>query len=184
VAGHFRSPLPVEVLVSALGVDYDDWVRVTNKSGPVWGILYSEIFEEGETICYRTRNDLVTRILMEAINGGALGHAGEFDAMTRMLAVCTGTAPVYREFCVRILVRNPALRNYEFEDVLKLYDTASRPCPAPDKTILHHKARWVAKKGHDPIGASKILDSRTGGQAIPLHSQGRARRAYSYNVCC
>src|SRR5690606_22890425 len=76
VADYYRAPLPIEVLVSALNVDYNEWRLNVESKGTAWGILYSESSRDGETIIYRTRNAVVTRLLVEMINGGVSGHSG------------------------------------------------------------------------------------------------------------
>jgi hypothetical protein len=84
VADHYRAPLPVEILVSALEVEYREWLDASSKSGPVWGLLYGEDLPGSETTSYRTRNNIVTRILVEAINGGSFGHSGELRRLAKI----------------------------------------------------------------------------------------------------
>jgi hypothetical protein len=103
VADHYHTPIPIEVLVSALGVPYRDWIDVAGTNGPAWGLLYADPSADCETISYRPRNSVVTSILVETINGGKLAHSGEVEQLMTLLGACTGTSPIYREFCVNIL---------------------------------------------------------------------------------
>src|SRR5262249_4808510 len=49
VADHYRGRLPMEVLVSALGVDYGEWRDATRPHSAAWGLLYEEESEELQT---------------------------------------------------------------------------------------------------------------------------------------
>ena len=158
VADHYRAPLPVEILVNALEVGYDRWLGASASEGPVWGLLYAENSEDGETICYRTRNDIVTKILIEAINGGSFGHAGELRVLSKLLGACHGSQPVYREFCVSILVGNESFERLEYQEGLQLFETATKALPYMDRTLTHHKGLWIKNKGQDPITATKVLE--------------------------
>src|SRR5271157_2379935 len=157
VAENFGSPVPIEVLVSALGVDYDEWLAAAAPRGPAWGILYPEVFEKGESTSYRTRNAVVTNQLVRIINGGSLSRSGEILVMTKLLNACTGSLPAYHEFCVRALVPFEGLENIEFQDGLLLYDAALAALPYQDRTVLHHKGLWLKERGGDPIGAGKVF---------------------------
>lgn len=167
VAENFGSPLPIEVLVSALGVDYDEWRAAATPGGTAWGILYEEESEQGETFCYRTRNAVVTEQLVRVINGGSIGRAGEIGVMARLLAACTGSQAAYREFCVRALVPFDNLANVDFQDGLQLYDVAQAALPYQDRSILHHKGLWIKERGGDPIGAGKVLAEALAARPFP-----------------
>jgi hypothetical protein len=105
VADGYRSAVPIEVLVSALGVDYTAWRDATRPDSGAWGLFYNDDQEDEGTICFHVRNELVTRFVVEAVNGGNFGHSGEVQVLNSLLAACTGrSSPVYREFCVRVLV--------------------------------------------------------------------------------
>jgi hypothetical protein len=159
VADHYRASLPVEVLVSALGIPYHEWIDATRPDSAAWGLFYSEESNDRQTILYRTRNSIVTRMIVEAINGGTLGHSGELRVMSQLLRACTGrTSPVYREFCVRALVPHEKLERLEYEDGLQLYDDAIAALPHPDKTLVHHKGLWVKNKGQNAALATEILE--------------------------
>ncbi len=124
VADYYRSPLPIEVLVSALGVDYREWLDAAGPGAAAWGILYSEKSLERDTFCYRPRNIIVTRLLVEAINGLGLHHTGEVAVLSKLLRACDGTLPVYQRFCTQILVSNKLLAQLDYSDGLHLFDAA------------------------------------------------------------
>ena len=174
VADCFGAPLPIEVLVSALGVRYDEWLHAGRSDGPAWGLLYSEDSDEGDTVCYRTRNSVVTRVIIEAINGGSLGHSGELRVMSELLRACTGSQAAYREFCVRVLVPHDGIERLEFADGLRLYEDALAALPYPDKTLMHHKGLWIKNKGKDPVQASGVLSEALITPVYPYAERGEA----------
>jgi hypothetical protein len=174
VADHYRASLPMEVLVSALGVSYPEWVDATKPDSAVWGLFYSEESVDRQ-IYYRTRNSIVTRLIVEAINGGTLGRTGELRVMHQLLRACTSnTLPVYREFCVRVLVSHDKLDRLEYDEGLQLYDEAIKALPHPDKTLVHHKGLWVKNKGHDPALATQILEEALNTPVFPYAQRGEA----------
>jgi tetratricopeptide (TPR) repeat protein len=173
VADKYRTSVPIEVLVSALGVDYQAWFDATNTAQGAWGLLYAEENAEAETFVYRTRNDVVSHFLIEALNGGgSLSRSGEVRVLRSMLDACTGSHPSYREFCERILAGNEALKELEYADGLDLFERAIGALPYPDKTLLHHKGIWIRKKGKQPLEALKVFD-----QALKTEVAPYARRA-------
>lgn len=165
VAQRFQVPLPVEVLVSALGVSYADWL--SNMPSTAWGLLYQEEDEELETVLYRTRNNIVARIIADAVNGGVLERRGELQRLAALLTACDGASPAYREFCVRILVHNDQFQKLDYQDGLELYDKAIAALPFPDRTLKHHRGIWIRTKGRDALGAiaafEDALDTPAGG---------------------
>jgi len=174
VADHYRVPLPVEVLVAALEVDYGPWLDASGASGPAWGILYADEDEDGATV-YRTRNAIVTRMIVETINGGTLGHSGELRVLTRLIEGCRGhSSSVYREFCVRALVRNSPFERLDFDEGLSLYEKALDALPFPDKTLMHHKGLWMKNKGQNPLVAAKTLEQALETPVYPYAEKGEA----------
>ncbi len=159
VCDHYHTPLPVEVLVSALDISYREWVDAVDQKGPAWGLLYGEATPDGATKCYRPRNSVVTRTLIETINGGKLAHTGEVERLLTLLKACTGTSLVYREFSVSILVPCSKLNHLEYSDGLQLYDTALSALPLPDRTLVHQKGLWIKSKGNDPLFAKSVLET-------------------------
>jgi hypothetical protein len=157
VADNHRVPLPVEVLVSALGVGYGVWLQATSGNKSVWGLLYPDDSPDGGTY-YRTRNSIITRMLIETINGGQFIHGAELQILTKLLSAGRGkTTPIYREFCVRLLVPHAKLEMFSFSEGLQLYDAALGSLRHPDRTLLHHKALWVKNFGNNPLEAEQIL---------------------------
>lgn len=164
VAERFHYPLPIEVLVSALNVSYSDWLSTHGSTGSAYGLIYSASNaadpedEKSETVVYRTRSSVVTDIIVKTVNGGTLSHAGEVDVLRTLLASCTGSQPAYREFAVGILVKLDSHEWLTFEEGLSLFDTAIAAFPFEDRTLVHHKAIWIRKRGNDPLQAIAVLN--------------------------
>lgn len=172
VADRFGAPLPIEVLVSALGVQYDEWLQAAGPEGPAWGLLYAEESAEHDTWLYRTRNSIVTNTIVEAVNGGSLGHSGELRVMSEVLQACKGSQPVYREFCVRVLVPNRKIDRLDYADGLRLYQDALSSLPYPDKTLVHHKGLWIKNKGKNPVEADEVLRAALDTRVYPYADRG------------
>ncbi len=174
VSDHYRTPVPIEVLVSALDIPYRDWMDAVGTDGPAWGLLYAEPSSDGETIAYRPRNSVVTGILVETINGGKLAHSGEVEQLLTLLGACTGTSPVYREFCVNILVPRSKLTDLEYADGLQLYDAAISALPLQDRTLQHQKGLWIKDKGNDSLLAMEVLETALTANIYPYTTRGEA----------
>ena len=114
-------------------------------------------------------NDIIIRTL----NGGDLSHAGEFVALNKLLAGCTGSTPTYREYCVRTLL-SPSLKKFEFQEGVQLFDTALKALPHPDRTLVHHKGIWIKDKGQDPISAARVLSEALATPNYPYASHSEA----------
>lgn len=175
VAEHFGSPVPIEVLVSALGVSYEDWLAVaSDDDGLAWGLLYAEESTTAESTIYRTRNYVVTDIIVEAVNGGIAGRSGEIQRLGHLIRGCTGASPAYREFCLRILVPSSRrdLKDLEYGDGRKLYEDAINALPMPDRTLVHHHGLWEKNRGHDPSAARKTLRKALETSEYPYSDRG------------
>lgn len=171
VATHYRAPLPLEVLVQALGVSYSDWLDAASPSSPAWGLLYPDQEDQTETISYRTRNALVADELRKIVNGGVTNRKGEVECLSELLAACTGTQSLYREFCIKILVSNPSLDELDFDDGKRLFDVALAALPFRDRTLLHHKARWIRRKGPEIMDAFPVLDEALATAQNPFNKE-------------
>jgi hypothetical protein len=180
VGDSFGVAVPIEVLVSALRVSYGDWIDATKSDAPAWGLLYADESATGETVCYRTRNAIVTDEVVRMLNGGGLGHSGELRVMLDLLRACTGSTPAYREFCIRALVPHDRLKRFEYLDGIRLYDAALRALPHPEKTLLHHKSLWTKNQGRDPIQASRIATQALLAPDYPYSDRGEANE-YIHN---
>ena len=167
VCDYYHTPLPVEVLVSALRISYAEWIEAVAERGPAWGLLYGETAPDGTTENYRPRNAVVTRILVDAINGGKLAHTGEVEQLLALLGACTGTSLIYREFCVSILVPRIKLEHLEYLDGLRLYDAALGALPLDDRTIKHQKGLWIKDNGNDPMLAKSVIESALASKPYP-----------------
>ena len=163
----YRTPVPVEVLVSALNVSYHEWMDAVCEKGPAWGLLYAEYLPDGTTTSYRPRNYVVTRTLVDTINGGRLGRSGEVEHLLTLFRACTGTSLVYREYCVGMLVPRTKLAHLDYADGLQLYDTALAALPLDDRTLKHQKGLWIKDKGNDPLLAKSVLESALAAKSYP-----------------
>jgi len=140
--------MPVEVLVRALGVSYGDWIETVGPGRPLWGLLYDVHDSENDTIAYFTRNEVVTRILLELVNG-PVGHAGQFGALRRLLAACNGGSLVYRGFALSVLIRaRKKLAEFlTYEQGMELFEIARAALPYEDRALEHHRGIWVQDVG-------------------------------------
>lgn len=182
VASKYRARLPIEVLVHALGLDdYGEWISAAGADGAAWGLLYSDAFEDGGEF-YTTRNDLVTQLITDTLNGGpSFGRHGELRVLGELIDACTGrSTPVYREFCVRLLVSQNeesdscAIRALDYEEGLDLYERAEKALAFPDRTLVHHKGIWIRTKGKDPLLAAKVFEQALATPLYPYASRGEA----------
>ena len=141
--------LPIEVLVHALNIEYDEWLDMSRDGRPLWGLLYDEADSERQTITFWTRNEVVTRILLELVNGGISSHAGEMRVLNELISACRGGALVYREFIVDLLVRARSRleSRLSYLQGIELYDIAKRTLPYGDRVLEHHKGIWMQNKG-------------------------------------
>lgn len=167
VAEKYFSPIPIEILVSALGVEYSVWADAIDNEGPAWGILCDEKTPDEESIAYRTRNSVVCDLILEIVNGGVVSSAGETNVLEALMRSCTGTRQVYRNFCLKILVNNDHLDRLDFENGLRLYEAALTALPIPDKTIMHHKGLWIKNIGRDPLAAYQTLKEALAIKPLP-----------------
>lgn len=151
--------LPIEVMVKALDINYDEWLEVSGSHKPLWGLLYDEEYADGESRAYRTRNIVVTNVLLTLLNGGKVGHAGEFRCLKKIISACYVGSVVYRELLCSVLVANKKqLKDkFSYEQGLELYDLAIHTFPLPDKTIAHHRALWIKDVGRLPVEAYESL---------------------------
>jgi hypothetical protein len=174
VSDHYYTPVPIEVLVSALDVEYREWLEAAGREGAAWGLLYGESSVDEDTIVYRPRNAIVTRILVETINGGKLAHSGEVQHLLKLLRACKGTSPVYRQFCVDILVPRSKLSHLDYHDGLQMYDAAMGALPLPDRTLKHQKGLWIKDKANDPLLAKSVLEEALITEVYPFTERGEA----------
>lgn len=159
VADKYRVPLPIEVLVAALEIDYGTWLNAAKSDGPIWGILYSVDSEVDDGEYYRTRNSLITDMLVGTINGGTTQRSGEVGVLTTLIQACHDkVSPVYREFCVRLLIPGKRLEGLEYSQGLQLYNSAIASLSHPDQTLVHHKGLWIKNVGRDPLAAIEVFE--------------------------
>jgi hypothetical protein len=159
VSCYHRTPVPVEVLVSALGVPYSKWLEETKTHGAAWGVLYSaDVDEEEETERYCTRNSVVNEVIVGMVNGSSISTAGEALRLREAVSACTGSQQTYRDYCVHLLVNNGSLERLKYEEGLDLFSAAQAALPFPDKTLQHHKGLWIKNHGGRAVDALRELE--------------------------
>lgn len=141
--------LPIEVLVRALGIDYEEWLDMTVDGRPLWGLLYDEVDQENKSVLFRTRNNIITRILLDLVNGG-VGHAGEIRVLKELLKSCEAGSTVYRSFVMEILVRARAKlsKMLNYDQGIELFDIARLALSHDDRVLEHQKGIWMQNVGH------------------------------------
>ena len=158
VADRYKSPLPIEVLVNALGIDYTSWLDASRSVGNAFGLLYEQTSDDGQTIWFKTRNSIVTDILVRAVNGCKFGYSGELSFVKKMIEGSRGhSSSVYRDFIANILIPNENVKHLSPDDGLDLYDLAVDVLHAGDKAIEHHRGLWLKNFLDDPIAAEASL---------------------------
>lgn len=164
VASSLEVGLPVEVIVRALEIGYGDWMALADAGRPIWGLVYQEFEEVSDTYLYRTRNEIVTRVLLRLVNGPVGGHAGQYRLLKKLLAACTISSPAYRAFTRDVLVRARAKLEdmFSYEQGLDLYNTAIAASPYPDRSLEHHKGIWIKDVGRDLRAADAQLEKALG----------------------
>lgn len=150
-SGFNNAALPVEVLVSALGGSYDEWRELFNERKPLWGLLYDEDYPSAESYAYRTRNTIVTEVLLRALNRGTAGHTGEFRCLKELLRACNSSTAPYRTFLKDILVDRRSLiqSRFNYEQAMELYEAAEWAYPRPYPLLQHHKCLVKRQLGGD-----------------------------------
>ena len=162
----FDIPIPVEVLVRTLGIDYQEWLDTCSNGEPLWGLLYDESYKGGESYAYRTRNEVVTSVLLRTLNGGSASHIGEFRCLKDILSACEMGGPIYRETASSILIgkKKELKKRFSYEQGLELFDAALNVLPFEDRALVHHRGLWVKDMGgdlvkaYDAIGAALQVD--------------------------
>jgi hypothetical protein len=141
--------LPVEVLVNAIGVDYSDWIGSLENGRPLWGLLYDDMSEDGSTLMYFTRNEVVTRVLIDLVNCGLAGHMGEVRVLKDLIHACNSSSGPYRNYLVDVLVRarHKLGESFSYEQGCELYEAALANLPTEDRLLEHHYGIWIQDKG-------------------------------------
>jgi len=158
VCSELQIGLPLEILVSAMGFSYTEWIEVAQSNDNVWGLLYEKPNHDKDSTIFFTRNHVVTSRIISILNGGA-GYGGTFRRLCDLLAACDGSSEVYSAFAKSILVKN---RDY-IEDRLspeqgkELFEIALHSLRRKSQRIEHHYALWVRKKCRESVAAYQIL---------------------------
>ena len=105
--------------------------------------------EDGSTLVYFTRNEVVTRVLIDLVNGGLAGHMGEIRVLKELVHACKGPAATYRNFLVDVLVRarGKLEERFTYEQGCELYEAALASLPEDDRLLEHHYGIWIQNKG-------------------------------------
>lgn len=170
-SGFENAPLPVEVLVSALGVSYGEWGQQCKEQKPLWGLLYDEQYPSAETYAYRTRNHVVTDVLLRTLNHGTSGHTGEYRCLRALLSACTSSTPQYKRFLWDILVdrRHLIEKRFNYVQAVELYDAALKAFPRQLGVIEHQRSIVKRHLGGDALEVYEELRkliARTSDRAI------------------
>lgn len=168
VTSNLNIGLPVEVLVHALEVDYAEWLETCGRGRPLWGLLYDIVDAREETILYFTRNEVVTRVLLELVNGG-VGHAGEMRILKRLLSACHAGSLVYRTFVLDVLVRGrKKLAEFlTYDQGLELFEIARKALPHQDRVIELHRGIWMQDVGRDDEDAYRQFEHALATEIYP-----------------
>ena len=136
--------LPIEILVRALRIDYSDWLEACRDGRPVWGLLYDSQNEVDSTVTFWTRNEVVTEVLLELVNGG-VGHSGEQRVLKELISACAVGSATYRDFVVDVLVRSRGKleSRLSYDQGIELFELAETTLPFADRVIGHHKGVWM-----------------------------------------
>ena len=147
VISNLQLGIPVEVLVRYLKIEYSEWLDLSGTGRPIWGLLYAEFDSEETSTFYRTRNEVVTSVLLNLVNGGAVGHTGEARVISELISACNGGTSIYRDFIMSILISSQhRLRDiFTVEQGIDLYDEAREAMNYPDRVLELHKGLWMSK---------------------------------------
>ena len=164
--------LPIEVLVSSLEIDYDEWVDMTAQGRPLWGLLYDVESDQGDTIWYETRNHIVTKVLLDLVNG-AVGHAGELRVLRKLFDGCNAGSLVYRNFIVQVLVdrKDELEKRYSYTDVRDLFERARSSLPHEDRLLEHHLGILIGRYDPDKRKAHQQLLKALSAEEYPQVSR-------------
>ena len=160
--------LPLEVLVRTLGINYEDWFDMCAEGRPLWGLLYDTFDDERETYVFRTRNEIVTQVLLDLVNGG-VGHTGESRILSQLISSCDIGAPMYRNFVLDVLVRGRfnLSRRLSYDQGMRLFEIARKTLPYEDRVIEHHMGIWMQDVGKNYRGAYKQLTKSLNSPVYP-----------------
>ncbi|MET0076393.1 MAG: hypothetical protein ABW130_19265 [Candidatus Thiodiazotropha lotti] len=159
VTSNFGIGLPMEVLVQAVKVNYDEWIDMLQSGRPLWGLIYGEESESEDTVIYRTRNNVVTTVLLKLVNGG-VGHMGEFRSLKLTIESCNSSSSIYRDFIVELLAgkRRELEKILSYEQGEELFKLALNRIGHDDKVLELQFGVWKHKKGPSLEDAYKQLE--------------------------
>ena len=160
VVSNMGEGLPLEILVRYLKVGYDYMLELYDEGTPIWGLIYDEVSEESETVLFKTRNEVVTKVLLDLVNGGSAGHSGEARVIRNLIEASDGGSTVYREFIITILVKcKDRIKSiFTYEQGIEIFDLARNSLPHKDRTLEHHKGLWMKSETSQLAEAYKQLE--------------------------
>lgn len=169
-------PLPIEVLIRSLQIEYQDWINVCVNGEPLWGLLYDENYNNGESYAYRTRNEVVTNVLLKTLNGTSASHIGEFRCLKDILLSCEIGSPIYRNTAATILIgkKKELKKRFTFEQGLELFDAAIAALPFEDRSLVHHRGLWIKDAGGNYVGAYEAISKALKTDDYPLSEKGES----------
>jgi hypothetical protein len=179
VASSLDLAVPVEVLVRAVAAgSYSDWLEQFGYGQPLWGLLYDDFDIEQNTYSYRTRNLVVTEVLVRLIDQG-MGHAGRYRVLKDLVSACRGGNELYRAFLAQLLVKRRAkLESFLYsEEGLELFDLAYEDGGTDAALMLHHKGLWLRHRGDDAAGAYALME-----KALSLAAADQTQRESRENI--
>lgn len=144
--------VPVEVLVGGLGIGYEEWAVLCNEGKPVWGLIYDEEAPEIDSWLYRTRNTVVTEVMLKHLNSGG-GHSAEFRVLLSLIKACSSGLPPYRRFLHEVLISRRRLieERFSLEQALELFDSALEVFPRTFSPLEHHRCLCKRALGGDSL---------------------------------
>ena len=138
----------------------------------LWGLIYDEYDNECSTITFKTRNDVVTKVLLDLVNGG-FGHSGELRVIKEVIDACDGSSVKYRNFIKDVLVhrRSKLEQIFDYEQGLSLFNLGLEKVIHSDRALEHHKGLWMQKVGKNYIAAYKQLEKAIQTEQYPGSTQ-------------
>ena len=164
--------IPIEILVSALHINYDEFLEMNSDGQYLWGLIYDEYDNECSTITFKTRNDVVTKVLLDLVNRG-FGHSGELRVIKEVIDACDGSSVKYRNFIEDVLVRHryKLEKIFDYQQGLSLFNLALDKVNHSDRALEHHKGLWMQKVGKCYSAAYKQLEKAIQTEQYPGSTQ-------------
>lgn len=153
--------VPVEVLVNSLEIGYEEWGMLCSAGKPVWGLIYDEENLAISSWVYRTRNRVVTEIMLHHLNKGATEHSAEFRIILKMVRACNSGQAPYRQFLFDVLInsRKTIQEKFSLYQAMEIYDAALEAFPRAFGSLEYHRSLCKRALGGDSL---EVYDELTG----------------------